>query len=288
MKLSLAIKCFETQLRADGKSERTRQAYLRDLGKLKCWLKRDAQVSIINPDTLARFLANGNCEPKSPLTINRTKTALRVFFRFLTDAGNLSENPARLIRSTPTSRRAPGYLSPDETGRLLDAISQSDGPIARRDHVMFSLLLGTGIRLSSLVALSASDVNLAQGTLTITGKGARQETVFLSARLRRVLNRYIRVQGTGNGTPLFRSRNGTRLGPRQIQLRLQHWLEVAAITKPLSVHSLRHTFATRLYAKTGDLRLVQRALGHRHIATTEIYARVEDKALRKALENFSF
>jgi integrase/recombinase XerD len=68
-----------------------------------------------------------------------------------------------------------------------------------------------------------------------------------------------------------------------VQLRLKLWLKLAGITRQLSVHSLRHTFATRLYRQTGDLRLVQRALGHRHIATTEIYARVEDAALRKAI-----
>jgi site-specific recombinase XerD len=111
MKLSTAIKRFDTQLRADGKSERTRQAYLRDLGKLKCWIKRDVDVSTIAPNTLAHFLADGNGAPKSGLTVNRTKTALRVFFRFLNDAGYLSDNPARLIRSTPTDRRVPGYLS---------------------------------------------------------------------------------------------------------------------------------------------------------------------------------
>ena len=287
MKLSVATKRFDTQLRADGKSDRTRQAYVRDLGKLKCWLKRDAELRAITPDTLARFLADGNGS-RAPLTVNRTKTALRVFFRFLTDAGHLSDNPARLIRSTPTDRRVPSYLSQDEAKRLLKAIPKSDGPIAKRDHATFSLLLGTGIRLGSLVALNVGDVNLAGGTVTIKSKGGREETVFLNARLCKLLARYIKAVSATDGTPLFRSRNGGRLGPRQVQLRLKHWLKAAGITKPLSVHCLRHSFATKLYSLSGDLHLVQRALGHRSIATTEIYARVEDKALRKALEALSF
>ena len=95
MRLSTAIKHFDTQLGADGKSERTRQAYLRDLGKLRCWLRRDTETATITLDSLARFLADGNGGPRSALTINRTKTALRVFFRFLTDAGYLGDNPAR-------------------------------------------------------------------------------------------------------------------------------------------------------------------------------------------------
>jgi len=284
MKLSTAIKRFDTQLRADGKSERTRQAYLRDLGKLRCWLDADTNIASITPNTLARFLANGNGS-RAPLTVNRTKTALRVFFRFLTDTGYLSENPARLIRSTPTDRRVPGYLSVDEARELLSTIAKSDSALASRDHTMFSLLLGTGMRLGSLVGLNVGDANLPEGTVTITVKGGREETVFLNPQLCRLLARHARVQDTVDGSPLFCSRSGGRLCSRQVQLRLQHWLDAAGIAKPLSVHSLRHAFAMRLFSKTGNLRLVQRALGHRHIATTEIYARVEDKALRKALAN---
>jgi integrase/recombinase XerC len=82
---------------------------------------------------------------------------------------------------------------------------------------------------------------------------------------------------------LFRSQSGRRLGARQVQLRFAQLLEQAGITRKVSVHSLRHTFATRLYHKTGDLYLVQRALGHRHITTTEIYARVGEEALRRAV-----
>jgi integrase/recombinase XerC len=287
MKLSTATKRFDTQLRADGKSERTRQAYLRDLGKLGRWLNRDVEITTIIPDALARFLANGNGGSRSPLTINRTKTALRVFFRFLNDAGYLSKNQARLIRSTPTDRRVPSYLSVDEARRLLDATTSSDSALAKRDHAMFSALLGTGIRLGSLVALNVDDVNLAEGIVTIKAKGGREETVFLTARLCKLLARYIKALSAADGTPIFRSRNGGRLGARQVQIRLKHWLKAAGITKPLSVHCLRHSFATRLYSLSGDLRLVQRALGHRHITTTEIYARVENKALGKALENLS-
>jgi integrase/recombinase XerC len=285
MKLSKAIIRFDTQLRADGRSERTRQAYLRDLGKLRCWLKADVQAATVTPDALARFLADGNGESKSALTVNRTKTALRVFFRFLTDAGYLGDNPARLIRSTPTDRRVPSYLSADEAKRLLNTIDESDRKLVARDHAMFSLLLGTGMRLGSLVALNVGDVNLAEGIVTIKAKGGREQAVFLNPRLCRLLASCINNPGATDGIPLFSSRKGKRLGARQVQLRLKYWLEVAGITKPLSVHSLRHTFATRLYSTTGDLHLVQRALGHRHITTTEIYVKVEDNALRKALAN---
>ena len=288
MKFSTAITRFDTQLRADGKSERTRRAYLRDLGKFRCWLGRDDGVSTITPQMLARFLADGNGKIESPLSVNRTKTALRVLFRFLTETGHISDNPARLIRSTPADRRVPSYLSADEAKRLLATIADSDSTVAARDHTMFSLLLGTGIRLGSLVALNVDDVNLDEATITIMTKGGREDTVFLNGKLCSLLKRHISSGHANNGTPLFGSRNGGRLGPRQVQLRFKHWLKAAGITRQLSVHSLRHTFATRLYCNTGDLRLVQRALGHKHISTTEIYARVEDNALRKALASLRF
>ena len=86
-------------------------------------------------------------------------------------------------------------------------------------------------------------------------------------------------------TPLFRNQSGRRLGARAIQLKFARWVQDAGIDRPVSVHSLHHTFATPLYEKTGDLYLVQRALGHRQITTTEIYARVSDEALRRAVAN---
>jgi integrase/recombinase XerC len=111
--------------------------------------------------------------------------------------------------------------------------------------------------------------------------------VFLNPNLVAMLARHLgetATQGnTGPNTPVFASKSGRRLGARQIQLNFTLWLRVAGITRPFSIHSLRHTFATRLYRKTGDLYLVQRALGHRQITTTEVYARVSDDTLRQAI-----
>ncbi len=111
--------------------------------------------------------------------------------------------------------------------------------------------------------------------------------MFLIPGLCAMLADYLRESATeakrGANVPLIRSKSGLRLGGRQIQLNFARWLRQAGITRPFSVHSLRHTFATRLYQKTGDLYLVQRALGHRQITTTEIYARVSDDRLRRAV-----
>ena len=149
---------------------------------------------------------------------------------------------------------------------------------------MFSLLLQTGIRLGAMVGIKVRDVRLGERVLKTNGKGGTEQSIYLNSTIRRVLKPYLRVASLSPDSPLFPSRNGGHLGRRQVQLRFKHWLDRAGIKRHLTVHSTRHSFALNLYRQTGDLRLVQTALGHRHISTTEIYARVEDKALRRALE----
>lgn len=284
MRLSTAIKRFGTQLRADGKSEHTRGAYLRDLAAFKEWVARDPGVEMITSNTIARYLTSQHLGHMRPISVNRTKTALRMFFQFLADAGCIETNPARLIKNGRTEPKMPGHLTCREVRKLLGAIPTNDGSVAKRDRVMFTLLFQTGIRLGALVQLKVRDVRLSEQTLRINGKGGTQQSVYLKSSLRRVLRSYLTKASRAPDDPLFPSRNGGPLGRRQVQLRFHHWLARAGIKRHLTVHSLRHTFAMNLYRNTGDLRLVQTALGHKHISTTEIYARVEDKALRKALE----
>ncbi|MBI3663375.1 MAG: tyrosine-type recombinase/integrase [Acidobacteria bacterium] len=137
------------------------------------------------------------------------------------------------------------------------------------------------------------DVDLSGGVIHIHAKGGTRERVFLNPGLVRMLGGFPKENTrTGNGgpdIPLFRSQSGSdtadkrRLGARQVQLRFAALCRKAGVSRRVSVHSLRHTFATRLYHKTGDLYLVQRALGHRQITTTEIYARVNDTTLKRAI-----
>jgi len=284
MRLSTAIRRFETQLQADGKSEHTRNAYLRDLQRFRTWLRKDFGVATISPNTLARFCASEAFGDRRTISTNHTKTALRVFFRFVTDAGYIDTDPARLLKNGRCEQKIPEHFTSQETRKLLAVIPTTDGPVAWRDRVMFALLLQTGIRLGSLVGLKVLDVELRSGTMAIQAKGNAEQTIYLNSGLRRVLRSYIKAAGLASADPLFPSRSGDHLSHRQVQLRFKHWLDRTGITRHLTVHSLRHTFAMNLYRKTGDLRLVQTALGHRHVSTTEIYARVEDKALRRALE----
>jgi integrase/recombinase XerC len=219
--------------------------------------------------------------------VNRTKSALRSFFSFCVASGWIKENPARLIRNSRVREKEPVALTKDETRRLRAVVTESVTRFSDRNRLIFEVLLGTGIRLGSLVGLNIGDVDLQSGTLTIQAKGGGEERVFLNPKLVGMIAAYVkesRTQGDcGPDTPLFRSRSSRRLGARAIQLKFTKWVQDAGINRPVTVHSLRHTFATRLYEKTGDLYLVQRALGHRNITTTEVYARVSDERLRRAV-----
>jgi len=300
MKLEAAIAGFAHQQAADGRSGHTRAAYARDLRAFAGWLGENAVLSAITPDRLARFLTSGavlltpSGSPRKPITVNRTKSALRSFFAFCLESGWVKDNPARLIRSARTTAREPATLTEAEIQRLRQAMPDRTETLAQRDRLIFELLLGTGIRLGSLVGLNVGDVDLQAGILHIRTKGGGQERVFLNLMLVRMLGRFLRESAPeancGPLAPLFRSRWGTRLGPRPIQLRFAALCRKAGLSpaagglgRRISIHSLRHTFATRLYHKTGDLYLVQRALGHRHITTTEIYARVGEEMLRRAV-----
>ena len=246
---------------------------------------------MIRPQHLTRYLTSksfthmGSGKPRATITMNRMKSALRTFFQFLMDAGYIKDNPARLIRLAKSSRKPPATLSEPEIKALLKTVSNNSSSITKRDHLIFTLLLSTGIRLGSLVSLNVEDVDIKQGRLRISGKNGTEQVVFLGTRLKKSLKTYINNHPATGAKPLFLSNQGNRIGSRQVQLRFDYWLKIAGITHHYTIHSLRHTFATRLYEKTGDLRLTQMALGHKRIATTEIYLHVSNKKLKRAVQS---
>jgi site-specific recombinase XerD len=172
MKVKTAIERFDRQLAADGRSGNTRAAYCRDLQNFTEW-HGNQSVSKVKPDDLARFLISDRVifgpdgQSRKPISINRTKSALRSFFAFCVESGFLRENPARLIRSSPATAKEPTTLTQAEIERLRAVLDRQDGQLARRDQLIFEILLGTGIRLGSLVGLNRGDVDLRTGTLNI-------------------------------------------------------------------------------------------------------------------------
>mgnify|MGYP002787109189 FL=1 len=290
MDLSDALGVFVLQLRADGRSPYTIRSYERHLGSLLDWLAkhgRSAALDEITPQVLAEFLvsddvrASGRGGLRSTSTVNAVRTSLRVVFGWLHDAGHTRINPARLIRRAICSPPPPKGLSEDQLDQLRSVLANATGVAAARDRAMVALMLGSGLRIGSTVDLDAGDVDLANGVLTARCvKRDRVQRVYFGAEARAELQRLI--AGLPGPGPLFRAPNGERLTVRQACRRITAWLDRAGI-HDASPHSLRHTFATRLLARTGDLFLVQRALGHRSIASTVVYLQIDERRLKDSI-----
>ena len=288
MTLTTATRRFPTQLEADGKSPLTISVYRRELERFGRWLGEQTDVRRVTPDRLARYLTDPSLQvtpastKRNARTMNRTRTVLRLLFGYLTQSGTLRHDPSRLLKNAHTDRPLPTPMNEAEERRFLCAMDRNPRcREGRRDRALFTLLLRSGMRLGAALALNVEDVDLRTGTARSVGKHAHVQDVVLPKDLTRLLRRYLVEEGIREGA-LFRSSRG-RLSSRQAQYRFHALLADAGIERALTVHSLRHTFATRLRERTGDLRIVQAALGHRHLGTTEAYAQASDADVRRAV-----
>ncbi len=291
-----AVEAFGRRLAANGRSPNTISAYLRDL---KCFAgvlsarHPGVTTSQVTPSmldealTAPAVLRTVSDTPRSPASLHRFKAAVRSFFSWLEETGQASENPARSVTLRRIPRTPPSFLTEAEKRRLLKELRGRSSTLAIRDRVVIELFLGTGIRLQELVDLDIDDVDLDAKHLHVRAKGDVPQVKFLKSKVRSLLRSYLkerRRQGDGECRALFLSNRGSRLCERQVARRLEHWLKAARIEKQLTPHALRHTFATHLYSRTGDILVVQRALGHRDLSTTQIYTHLVDGVLEDAIE----
>jgi len=224
---------------------------------------------------------------RSAASMHRFKAAIRSFFTWAERSGLVRENPAASLALHRLPRNPPRFLTETEKRRLLKELRGRSTLVAARDRVIIELFLGTGIRLQELVNLDIENIDLDAKHLRVRAKGGVPQVKFLKSNLRSLLRSYLtqrRHWGDEECPALFLSNRGERLCERQVARRLQYWLEAAGIHKKLSPHGLRHTFATHLYSRTGNILVVQRALGHQDLSTTQIYTHVVDGELEDALE----
>ena len=293
--LTGATEAFCARLSAEGRSPATIAAYRRDLalvarvaGELAPGIVcREVTVGLLDEVFSAGAVTESERGPRSAASLHRMKAAVRAFFAWAAEAGVVDDNPARSIRMHRLPRKLPVFLTAAEKKQLLKELKGRTDFSALRDRAMIEVLLGTGIRLGELAALDMDDIDLDAKHLRVRAKGNVPQVKFIKTDLRTLLRRYLaerRRHGRPEMEALFLSNRDSRLCQRQIANRLAHWLRKAGIEKELTPHGLRHTFATHLYGATNDLLVVQRALGHRDVSTTQIYTHLVDGQLEEALE----
>ena len=293
MTLHAATRRFLRHLEANGCSRHTVRSYACDLRGLAQYSGARKSVKAITAHDLTRVLTSDEARltksglPKGPGAMNRMRSVLRSFFRWLIETGQVSRNPAATLRTNAYKKPVPKTLDERDRRKLLRALETSRDPLAVRDRVLVELMLATGVRLAEAVSLDADDLDLKNRTMTICPKGGGEQSRYLNTRVRRLLRTYSRWRSERNGhdPALFITCHGDRISLRHVQRRFKVWSERAGLDRPISPHVLRHTLAVRLLDQTGNLRLVQQALGHRSIASTIRYTTVSDHVLARALES---
>lgn len=279
MRVETALSRYVVQLQADGRSPLTVDQIRRHVKLLARWLAANTlptDVRRLTHEHVARFLVSDAArlrldgQPKKETATNALRSSLRTYFGYVHAAGYAPRNAAALVRRARIGPRPPRALTVDETQRLLVVLDEAETVAERRDRVLFRVMLATGIRVTSALEATVNDLDLRGGVLELRRtKGGGSLLVPLDGETRRLLAEH--VQGLTPG-PLFPSRSGGHLGRRSVAQRFLGWLARAGITRKASLHSLRHTRAQEVYRATGDLLAVQRALGHRSVVSSAVYA----------------
>lgn len=270
-----------------GLSLNTIESYRRDLEKLQRYLARHRvrMSDAIGPSVVVAFLASLRTQPLAPASIARALSALRGWFRFLVREHLMETNPLPEVIGSRRAVRLPKTLTMAEVTQLLElpAGTSAEG---RRDQAMLELLYACGLRVSELVGLTVSQVDLNAGCLRVRGKGSKERVVPMGQQARDLLSDYLAqvrpvlLKGRPSRT-LFVSRRAQALTRQACWKLLRLRARRAGITKAISPHMLRHSFATHLLEGGADLRAVQTMLGHADIATTQIYTHVERSRLKE-------
>jgi integrase/recombinase XerC len=279
---------FDAHLQVERRlSPLTRENYRRDLLKLAAFCEKQAIADWRNLNThhLRAFIAAEHRAGLGGHSLQRVLSAVRTFFDFLVREDILSMNPATGIRAPKSAKHLPKTLDTDQTGRLL-AFS-ADTRLAQRDLAMMELFYSSGLRLSELVNLNLGDFDLADGSVTVTGKGNKTRKVPVGQHARKAVEHWLQTRAgfTAPEEPaLFVNQRGRRLTPRSVQLRLRQWSIKQGLNMPLHPHMLRHSCASHVLESSGDLRAVQELLGHADISTTQIYTHLDFQHLAEVYD----
>lgn len=269
-----------------GLAPHTLESYRRDLARLDRWAGKSGKsvVELLRPD-LRKWIAQLSREGLAPSSVARAVSAARGFFRFLMLDGHLKHHPAEDLDTPQRFSYLPKFLTEEEIDRLFAGpdVSTSEGI---RDRAMLELMYAAGLRVSELVTLKQSEVDLHAGVVNCHGKGSKERRVPVGKSAIHWLQQYASVKaeyGQSNYPNLFLNR-GKPL-TRQFAWSMIRNYAAAIGLQNVSPHTLRHSFATHLLQHGADSRSVQALLGHSDISTTQIYTHITDRHLRRAYDN---
>mgnify|MGYP001813461695 FL=1 len=273
-----------------GLSRHTVDAYASDLQKLGAWLlDRKGVLGDVDESVVASFLVSLSQQRLSARTQARALSSIRGFFRFLVQERRHDLDPTELLEGPRLLGKLPDVLNRDEVMRLLQA-PVGDKPNRVRDRAMLHTMYASGLRVSELVDLDLGDVNLDEGFVAVLGKGSKRRIVPLGAHARASLGEYLAEGRSKWAKPASRAcfvtARGKAMTRQSFWAIVKKYARAAGITKPISPHKLRHSFATHLLAGGADLRSVQTMLGHADISTTQIYTHVSGEHLRAMHERY--
>lgn len=283
------FKEYHTWLRLErGYSLNTVEAYEMDLDKLREYgSKHNIDIVKMSFDELQDFVFEQFKEIKSEATQARVLAGIHSWFRFLLYKDYIDQDPSELLEGPRKSKHLPTVLSLDEVNRMMASIDLSSNE-GHRNRAMMEMLYGSGLRVSELVNLHLTQMYLDEHYMVITGKGSKQRLVPLSPVAEEWFGYWMTERATWPLKPeskdfAFVNRYGRPLTRAMVFTIVKRLCAQAGITKTVSPHTLRHSFATHLLQNGADIRVIQQLLGHEDLSTTEIYTHIDVQDLRKAI-----
>lgn len=269
-----------------GLSENTLASYRYDLQRLAQFLEqRNSELLAAGREDLLAFLATQVQSGRSPRSLSRYLSGFRQFYQWALREGRIQDDPSALIESPKLGRGLPKALNESQVESLLEA-PDTETPLGLRDRTMLELMYATGLRVSELVGLELSNINLNQGVVRVMGKGSKERLVPLGEEAADWLQRYMLsarpelMKGSESAQVFVTSRRAGMTRQAFWYAVRKHALQ-AGIRQDVSPHMLRHSFATHLLNHGADLRVVQLLLGHSDLSTTQIYTHIAREGLKQ-------
>ncbi len=254
-------------------SEHTVKAYRGDLENFRDFLLKEAK-RIENADiaTINAYISTLYGK-NSPASVERKVSAIRSFFSFLVRKDLVSQNPAKLVRTPKKERHLPVFLSVDEVFNLVDVKDPGKNPLCVRDRAILELLYSSGLRVSELAGATLADISIGEAIIRVRGKGNKERIVPVGSKALSALGEYLDIRGKLKpvSDQIFLNSRGGGITTRSLARIIKKYGLLSGISKNVSPHVLRHSFATHLLAGGADLRAIQEMLGHASLSTTQRY-----------------